>query len=379
MLLEPSYEHRFSDALSFEGSLRFEGAGKETGIGGTSNFSRISRPFPTDDDVRFEVGEAFFRAETENVSLDIGKQAIAWGSLDGIRVTDQFTPVRLTEGLARTPRPDRIPIWAVRLRTQMLGFDLDLALSPDPTVNQIAAVGDRFFPTASRYRGGFSGDVPLPPLSRDDRDRLVQDGSAGIRIGRTVGRTDIRVTALTGPDHQGTLALSEGGTGVTLTHRRRTLIGAEAVRPLGPAVIRAALAHSPDRRFNTEGNGVLNDEERSQWLGGIGVDAYAPFDFFSTSQLLFDHVGGGEGLVRPDTDVILTSLLRKRWGDDRWGFETEVLQSLTDGDGLVRSELAYRIADRFDITFGADIFHGTGEGIFGQYERQSRAVFGLRL
>jgi hypothetical protein len=380
LLLEPAYKHRFTDALSFEGSLRFEGAGKATGLGGTSNFSRLSDPFPSDeDDVRAEIGEAFFRIETDNLTFDLGKQAIAWGSLDGIRVTDQFTPVRLTEGLARHPRPDRIPIWAARLRTRTFGFDVDLAFSPDPTVNQIPQVGDRFFPNAARFLGGFSGEEPFPPLRRDDRDQLIEDSSAGIRVGRTVAGTDIRWTMLTGPDHDGTLALSHDGGSVELRHERRTLIGAEFVRPMGPAVLRAALSYSPDRRFNIRSEQPLDDAERKQWLGGVGVDAYAPFDFFSSSQLLFDHVAGDDNLVRPSTDVLATSSVRKRWSDDRWGFRGEILQSLTDGDGLATAELAYRVADRFDVTIGGDLFYGTGDGIFGQYERQSRVVLGLRL
>jgi hypothetical protein len=379
-LLEPSISHRFSGELSFEGSLRFEGAGRETGLGGTSNFSRISQPVPSgEDDIRAEIGEAFLRLQTGSLTLDLGKQSIAWGSLDGIRVTDQFTPVRLTEGLARTPRPDRIPIWAARLRAKTFGFDIDLAVSPDPTVDQIAEVGDRFFPNAPRFRGGFPSDAPLPELLRDDRDQLVEDGSAGIRIGRTVAGTDIRLVALTGPDHQGVLSVADGGEAVILRHEERTLVGAEVVRPIGPVILRAALSHSPDRLFNTESGQLLGAEERSQWLGGIGADAYVPFGFFSSSQLLFDHVEGPDDLVRPSTDVIATSLLRKRWGDDRWGMQTEILQSLSDGDGLLRAELAYRIADRFDVLLGTDLFYGDHEGIFGQYERQSRVLLGLRL
>jgi hypothetical protein len=379
LLVVPEWEAALSDSVWAEMSVRLEAAGGDTGIGDVSGFSPLSEPVPHDGaDVRAEIDRLILRIEGERLSLDLGKQVLAWGSLDGIRITDQFNPVRLTEGLARAPRPDRIPIWAARLRARMGPVMLDLAASPDPTVNQLAQPGDRFFPKAPRFRGGFGPDIQLPELTREDRDRLVADGVLGARLSIEAGRTDLRFSALSGPEQQGVLRPSREG-GVVLEHDRRTLFGAEFVRPAGDLILRAEVAFSPDLPVNLEGPALLDDEDRSQVLAGIGADFFGPSETFVNVQLLLDHIPEGERLIRPQTDAVATVSAKKRWADERWGVSAEWLQSLSQGDGLTRAELSRRVNDTFDLTFGADVFHGTEDGIFGQFREESRILIGVRF
>jgi hypothetical protein len=110
LLIEPEANIALGSGIEAIMSLRIEAAGSETGTGARSGFSPISAPLVKGDDVRLEIDEFYLSIPAGALDFKLGKQEIAWGSIDGARVVDTISPARLTEGLARDPRPDRIAI-----------------------------------------------------------------------------------------------------------------------------------------------------------------------------------------------------------------------------------------------------------------------------
>ena len=96
------------------------------------------------------------------------------------------------------------------------------------------------------------------------------------------------------------------------------------------------------------------------------------------AQIAVDHIASAPaGLVRPDTDVIVTLRAQRRWHNDRTEARAELLSSLTDGDGVLRLDVRRTVTDRVRARAGADLFFGPSDGIFGQFREVSRFRVGL--
>lgn len=377
LLIEPEASLALGSGIEAVMSLRIEAAGSETGTGARSGFSPISAPLLKSDDLRVELGEFYLSIPAGALEFKLGKQAIAWGSIDGARIVDTVSPARLTEGLARDPRPDRIAIWAARMQAITGRIDLDLVFAPDPTANQLAEPGAAFFPQAPRFLAGLQPTGPLPPILRDSRGDLIGDATIAARLSYRLDATDLRISIVRGIDQDGLPVFD--GRQIALRHPRRHTIGFEFVRQFGGFVGRLETAWTPDARFVVAGTLGAQVAEADRIVGGGGADFSGPLGTYVNVQLIADHVSSEQALVRPRTDIISTLRIQKDFGDNLHAVRAEWLNSVTDTDGLVRLELSRRIDDRFAIFLGADMFYGTSRGIFGQFSERSRMVGGVRF
>lgn len=377
VLIEPEAIISVAPAVDAVMSLRMETAGSRTGTGSRSGFSPISAPLVKGDDFRVEIDEFYLSIPAGALEFTLGKQEIAWGSIDGARVVDTISPARLTEGLARNPRPDRIAIWAARMRAIAGRVDFDLVFAPDPTANQLAEPGAAFFPQAPRFLAGFQPTGPLPPITREDRGNLIEDATLGARISYRLDATDLRISFVRGIDQDGVPVFD--GQRIELRHPRRHTIGLEFARQFGGVVGRLEAAWTPDARFVVAGSLGSEVAQVDRIVGGMGADFSGPLDTYVNVQLIVDHVSSDLELVRPRTDVISTLRIQKDFDDDLHALRAEWLSSLTDADGLVRLELSRRLDDRFSLFLAGDIFYGSSRGIFGQFSERSRILTGIRF
>ena len=377
LLIEPEASIVLGPGIAAVLSLRIEAAGSETGTGARSGFSPISAALLKGDDLRVEIDELYLSIPIGTLEFKLGKQEIAWGSIDGARIVDTVSPARLTEGLARDPRPDRIAIWAARMQAIIGRVDLDVLFAPDPTANQLAEPGAAFFPQAPRFLAGLRPNGPLPPILRDDRGDLIGDATIGTRLSYRLDATDLRVSFVRGIDQDGIPIFD--GRQIALRHPRRHTIGFEFVRQFGGFVGRLETAWTPDARFVVAGSLGTQVAEVDRIVGGVGADFSGPLGTYVNVQLIADHVASDRALVRPRTDIISTLRIQKDFDDNLHAMRAEWLNSLTDSDGLVRLEFSRRIDDRFAVFLGADIFYGTSRGIFGQFSERSRMLGGVRF
>lgn len=377
LLIEPEATLALGSGIEAVMSLRIEAAGSDTGTGARSGFSPISAPLLNGDDLRVEIDEFYLSIPAGALEFKLGKQEIAWGSIDGARIVDTVSPARLTEGLARDPRPDRIAIWAARMQAIIGRIDLDFVFAPDPTANQLAEPGAAFFPQAPRFLAGLQPTGPLPPILRDSRGDLIGDATIAARLSYRLDATDLRISIVRGIDQDGVPVFD--GRNIALRHPRRHTIGFEFVRQFGGFVGRLETAWTPDASFVVAGTLGAQVAEADRIVSGVGADFSGPLGTYVNVQLIADHVSSEQVLVRPRTDIISTLRVQKDFGDNLHALRAEWLNSVTDTDGLVRLELSRRIDDRFAIFLGADMFYGTSRGIFGQFSERSRMVGGVRF
>ena len=377
LLVVPRWSDNIDDQVETTLSFRIESAVSDTGLGSTSSFSSISKPLLGGDDVRVSIEETYLTLVADSIDIILGKQEIAWGSIDGVRVTDTVNPKRLTEFLAREPRPDRIPIWATRVKARFGRFDLDLVAAPDPTVNQLPQHGDAFFPTAPRLLGGLSATGSLPPIVSDDRSRFIADGTLAARLSLRLTGLDLRISAVTSADHDGVPQFD--GQVVELLHPRRHSYGFETVMQSGPLVLRFGAAWTPDATFVVADTFATEITQADRIVAGVAADLEGPFDSFMNVQMIVDHVWSELPIVRPDTDLFTSVRIQKDFADDHFGLQLEAIVSLTDGDALLRAKLKHRLSENIAAFAGPDIFIGPADGLFGQYEDQSRLRVGIEF
>ena len=361
---------------------RLEGAHDRTGLGSVDSYSPASRPWIRRDQMRLELDRMVLSRRFGDSRISIGKQTVAWGVLDGVQVTDRFDPVRRRDFVLTEVRPERLARWGVRWRHDGEPFRADLAVAFDPTVNQLAQVGDRFEPRAPRLRGGLDVDLPAVELAYSERDRYVRDATFGLRLGRTVGRADASVLFLSGPDLEPLLRLDASDPArpaIIIDHPRRRLFGATLELPEGSRVWRVELAHLPDQPVNLSGPQPLDSERRGRSLAGVGMDWNAPDGWFVNAQLALDRLHGGAQAVRPRTDLIATLRAQRGFLHDTLKFRQELLSSLSDGDGVVRAALDWQAGDRLQMSVGADWLYGSRDGLFGQYRDHSQLWVQMRL
>ncbi len=371
-------------------ALRLELADDDTGLGSTRTYAPISRPLIDNETARLEIDQATFTRQRSNQQLIVGKQVVAWGVLDGLRVTDRFAPVRLRDFVVTETRPERLSRWGMRLRQRAAGGWFDLALALDATVNQLPGPGDAFAPVAPRNRGGLPVGAELPPLLVDSRSNSIKDATLGLRYGRRIGSTDISALVINGPDNDPlfvptVIAGDASNTmdplaAIRLDYPRRTLLGATMEKAVGSMVWRAELAHIPDQPVNLLTDQQPGSARKARTLAGVGVDWRGFGGLFVNAQIGLDHQHHNDDVgVRPDSDWIGTLRLQQSLAQDTVSLRFEWLGSVNKGDGVLRPAVQWSMSDNLRLATGLDWFYGDNTELFGQYKEQSRVWVRLKL
>ncbi|MFN7055642.1 DUF1302 family protein [Hyphomonas sp.] len=373
--VEPRLLLRSDRGWRGEVSGRIIAAADETGLGTVSTFSSLSRPLELGEDARLELDRAYVTFSAGDHDLTIGKQTLAWGILDGLQVTDRFDPVDRTEAVFGELRPRRIARWGVRWQGKAAGLNVDAAAALDATVNQLPQTSDAFSPAAPRLRAGIPAGGATPPLRVSSRSNQVRDASLGLRLSRSFTGTEANLVLISGPEPDPLFQFepSPAGPEVELQYPRRTLIGATLDRADGARIWRLEAAYIPDQPVNAATGPTPGIVERRRILAGLGLDWNLPRDVFLNLQLGLDHVNaGGAELYRPETDLIATIRLQRGFRNERLWLKSEILGTLSEGDGTFRPWVEWRQSDHLTLSAGADLVWGTREGLFGQYRDQSR-------
>ena len=371
--LLPKTRLRKGRAWSAEGRLRIEAAVSDTGLGTRDTFSDLSEPWEVTDDVRVEIDTATLSWRQRATQLTLGKQAVAWGVLDGVQVTDRFDAVRRRESIFTRQRPERLTRWGARARFKLGDTRFDAAAALDGSVNQLANLDETYAVIAPRFRGGLPAAVVPENLSVDTPDTPT----AGLRLERTFGSSDTSLMVIHGPDTEPVFRAA--GLGVVLDYPTRTLLGATWQRAAGARVWRLEAAWIPRQPVNLAPATGLTTARKSRWLVGSGLDWGLPGGVFVNAQLAVDHVeNDAAGLARPDTDVVATLRAQRGFRNDSWLAAVEMISALSDGDGTFRPSLTWKPRDNLGIDIGADLTWGDPRDLIGQFEDASRVYIRVR-
>lgn len=358
----------------------------DVGLGRVDGFSPASRPVLSGEDVALTLERAVLIHQTDNTEFTVGKQSVAWGSLDGLQVVDRFDPQRRVDFILSEPRPDRLSRWGARLKLHGEDSTWDLAVALDPSVSQMPAQSGAFLPTGLRSPPAPGAGLPSAstqttrvgaalPLVLTDRDEYIGDATVGVRYERRFQGMTANLMALSGPDTEPVSRLDMGprGPALSLDYRRRTLIGASAEGPLGAQVLRVEAAFIPDQPTNLASSGAPVTDTRARGILGLGVDWNAPADVFVNAQIMLDHIDQTGGKTqRAETEAFTTLSLQRSFSNEVLRAKLDLAANLTKGDGMIRPSLSWQVNDTVSLSSGVDLFLGDRDGTFGQYRDESR-------
>ncbi len=367
--------------IVLEGRVRLDFADKlEPGEINPETYSSLSRPAVINDLGTTEIRDAYVEHALDNGVLRIGKQQVAWGKLDGIKVLDVLNPQDFREFILDDFSESRISLWSAYLDVTLAGWRTELALIPDNTGHAIPTQGAWFELTAPRYRyGAIPGNSALPIVTR--RESIDAGTSAyALRLSRQVGTFELGAVAYSGLDHEplGRLVDNAGEITVERFYKRRDVFGLSAETSFGPLALRAEVALQPDRKFNMRTPTTLSTIQLDQLRAAVGIDVDGPWNTFINIQYLHDSVRNAPmSLVRPDQDRIVTMFLRRNFSYETINVIAKWYHSIELDDEMYSFALEFSFADNTRLRLAAERFSGASHGIFGQFADRDRFTIGL--
>lgn len=342
-------------------------------------YTRASRPLALGDSGNAQLRDVYLEVRSDNGIIRLGKQQIVWGRLDGIKVLDVVDPQDFREFITEDFSVSRISLWSAYLDYDLGNWRTEIAVVPDSTGHAIPGSGAWFELTAPRFRYGAQPGQNLP-LETVEPEMTLEQTALGLRLSRRLGAMEISAVAYSGmdPEPLGRFAVSGGQAVVERFYERRDVYGISFDVGLGMFVLRGEYAYQPGRVFNTRPNGELRTIALDEHRGALGVDFNGPLGVFVNVQYLLDTIPDAPAdLVRPETDRIGTLYLRKTFGYDALSLEARWYYSFTDEDQMLSFGVDYALGENTSLVLAAQTFHGTPDGIFGEFTGRDRVVLGL--
>ncbi len=355
----------------------------EPGSPSQDTTATISRRWLLNDDVDFELREFYVDAPTGFAHFRVGKQQTVWGQSDGLKVLDVVNPQDFREFILDDFEDSRIPLWTFAAEVPIDDYMAEFVWIPDQTYNDLPDPGALYALTSPRFIPEAVPGFSVVQREPDRPDSVIADSDAGVRVLGMIDDWDFSLNYLYHYDDNPVLRRQLQGTTVTITpeYERTHLLGGTFSNAFGDFVLRGELGYSFDRYFLTDdpsdSDGV---SESDNFSSVIGLDWSGLDDTLVSAQIFGDYITNDiDGLTRDPFEATTSLLVRRSFLDEDLVAEVIWLQSLNSGDGLVRPKITYHIDDNIKLWAGADVFFGTSDGVFGQFDNNDRVLFGVQF
>lgn len=337
-------------------------------------------PPDVEDNLRKEltIRDAYLDITAPKVNIRIGNQQIVWGEALGQFFADVVTPKDLREFFLPSFEDVRIPIWALDVQYNFLpGWTLEAVLTPDMSVDKLAPPG-----------ADFAFFIPPPPpgvnqiLLPDDKPPTnFKRWNGGLRFSYLVKGWDLAWLYYTSPDHVPalfkTLSVDSAGT-PTLTllpkHKRVHNLGATFSKSIGDsAVLRGEFVYTIGRFFNAQ-NITLNEGvvRRDQFRYVVGLD-YSLGEFDMNAEFQQQAIYGSTANVADDiVDTWIFLRFEYEFLDAKLVPELIFIVGIPEGDTQISPRLRYQVTPGVALTWGADIFSGPQDTLYGEFDHSDR-------
>ena len=384
MILQPELNANLFDNISFTGIFRIRADmndNLEPGKQAQSSISPLSRRILISENVDAELREFYFDSFSNDTAIRLGKQQVVWGQADGLKVLDVINPQSFREFILDEFVDSRIPLWMINTETS-LGNDTQLQILwiPDTTYQYLPAGGSYTF-TTSRL-------IPQAPegydvvLNKENRPKnLFNDSDIGVKLSSFYKGWDVTFNYLYHYKDSAVLYRSITANTVTINpeYERTHLIGGTLSNAFGDYTLRSEFGYSTDNYYVTHNTSSINGIEKSEEASFvIGLDYSGLTDSFLSIQifqsLLIDNV---KSLSRSKVENTITFLAERTFVNETFKFETLLIHSMDDGDGVIRSKLKYEYLDNINFWLGANIFYGHSDGFYGQFNNRDNVNLGF--
>ncbi len=390
--LELIFEPEMEIKLPFRSRLKAIGLARadlfdrlSPGEASHSAVSNLSRRKNLGNQADVALREFILERRFKKTYVTLGKQQVVWGKADGLKVLDVVNPQDFREFILDDFEDARIPLWTLNIEVPIQEIDLQILWIPDQSYHVLPEDDATFAFTSPRSVPRAPPGVQVDLRSPEKPSRFFSDSDLGLRLSTFWKGWDLSLNYLYHYDDLPVLfqerRISNGVPTITITPRyaRTHLVGGTFSNAFGDLTIRGEAGFSFNRFFLTEGlddpDGVEKTDEPAFVLG---------FDWYGLSETLISMqlfqswlTGNPQGFVRDAVDTSVTLLLQRSDFNEVLVTELLWLHNLNQDDGLARPKLSYELQDNLKIWTGFDLFYGTQNGLFGQFDQKDRVIFGF--
>ncbi len=370
--------------LTIIGRIRSDFADNlEPGKPSQHNRSNWSKRLLLGDHIDAELREAYVDMEIGSTFLRLGKQQVVWGQADGLKVLDVLNPQSFREFVLADFEDSRIPLWTLNAEIPIGNAFLQLLWIPDRTYDDIPAAGATYAFTSPLIVPQAPANVPVTLLPPERPDHFFKDSDVAMKLAAFVGGWDLSFNYAFHYVDKPVIRreLTANGIIVLPTYERTHLVGGTFSNVFGEFTLRGEVGYSTDMYFLSDDplddDGVVRSGELSYVLG---LDFQGWRDWFISVQVFQSIVTNPvPGMVRDKVDTSMTLLLRRDFMNEVLTAEVLWIQSINHGDGLVQMSLEYELRSNVRLKLGADIFYGSSQGLFGQFDHNDRVTMAVEI
>ncbi len=300
----------------------------------------------------FELTESYFDYFADSWDVRVGRQIIAWGKADGLRITDIICPQDFSLGLSQDLQDSRLAVDAFKFSFFPDCFDLELIYLP--------FIAKAEYPLADSLWNvvGYKGVKHNLPT------KTLEAAQIAGRLGKNLGSLDFAVSGYY--FWLPVQTLSDGN--LVIDYKRTGFFGLEASASQGSFVYRLESAYY-QRKFFAMG------KVEKPWVDALlGVDCYPGGDWTIMAQFSADLVCDYSTAVqRDESESLLTLTLKKKVFRQQLEFSAQVVNSLVDQDIFCKFSSDYDCSQGLHILVGYDYYDGERKGDFGKFADNSMA------
>ena len=388
--LVPEFNVSFENGWQIQSSIRLRAEaidGMQIDDINRSSYSDYSKPARLNDAVELELRELYLQGEIGDTFLILGKQQVVWGKADGLKVLDIVNPQSFREFILDDFESSRIPLWTLNVERSVAGWDLQFLWIPDQTYHALPEQNATYSFTSPELVPSPPPGVPVNIEQAKRPNNVFLDSDVGLRATIFWKGWDITFNYLYQYDNLPVLrqrvSIAGGKPIVTITpeYERTHVIGTTFSNAFAAWVVRGEIGYFTEHYFIGKNpllnQGVVKSPELHYVLG---LDWNAPWDVLLSAQLIQSWViNDADKTTRDKLDTTFTGLIRRNFLYDTLTAELLVIANTNNGDGIIRPKISYEWQDNIKTWLGADIFYGDPQGVFGQYNRNSRIVVGMEI
>jgi hypothetical protein len=340
------------------------------------NFSGASKPL-IEDNYGLDLRELYVTFFHDSHTIKFGKQQVAWGETDGIRILDIINPLDYREFLLKDAEDSRIPIWMANYAVQFGSAQLQLLWIPDDTTSHLSV---RDYMTTT--------PISAPAfISQGERDKVSSlqttnpahgiehwDRAANVSFSTRYG--DFSLVYINQLHDIPVVDARYIGDEIRAEQffYRRNVGGLSYSNAFDRWVVRSELAYTDARYVYFEQPSQRSGLDRRKAFDyALALDWSGFDDSTLTLQLSQDIVSGsGRPLTRDKAESTVAVVWDQSFSNQTYQLRFLGLQNLNRHDIMATLDVDWLFRD--DLTFGIGMDHFAGDrlGTFGQHKDTNR-------
>jgi len=333
------------------------------------------------DSINFNMREIYADLYFKNFDLRVGKQQVVWGKADGVFITDIVSPLNLSEFLL--PDFDEI-------RTGVIAAKLDYYIG-NSTIELIAI--PQFTPTTKPNESSIwyiQPEFPAPTTFdwyKSTINPSLENSEVFLKYSAMTSKIDFDfMGGYTWDDNPTMHVQKQIGmdstsvppspilTGITITpeHHRLGVAGGSFSSEIKGIILRGEAAYYNGKYFLTEDMQAEDALVQKDYINYVvGLD-FSLGKVKMSGQFIQKYIlDYSNAIVDEEINNMATIMARYDMIRETLHLELFSYIGLTGEDALIRPKITYDFDDSFSILLGANIFVGSRDGQFGQYQDNS--------